>query len=85
MDREKVLQGVPNLKRTTSVPRLNLLIVSQPNPQLVRHSLLRQAVGLSGFLQIAPHSWHLAFFAPAAYPGGLVKMELGGKSRVKAG
>lgn len=46
---QKVLQGIPNLKRAVNFRIFNLLIMPNSNVQLVRHGLLRQPCVLASF------------------------------------
>ena len=52
---QKVLQGIPNLKRTIKIGIFNLLIMAQADSQHIRHLLLREALILAGLLQVYPH------------------------------
>ena len=65
---QKVLQGVPNLERTFNLFILDLLVMTQRNPQIIRHNLLSHALGFSGGLQVFSHPLHL----PAARYGRLL-------------
>lgn len=55
---QKVLQGIPNLKRTSNFGIFDFLVVPKCQAQLVRHLLLSQARGFSRRFQILSHPHH---------------------------
>lgn len=53
---QKVLQGIPNRKRTIEISIFNFLIMPQCHIQLICHLLLRHPRSHSGVSEILSHS-----------------------------
>lgn len=70
MDSSNVFQVVPDFKVTGSVSGLDLLVISEADAQLVRHSLLGQPAGLSGVFQILPHQNTPSFHEAIGFSAG---------------
>ncbi len=78
---QKVLQGIPNLKRTIKIGIFNLLIMAQADSQHIRHLLLRQALILAGLLQVFPHGDDPLFYVIIAWEGCVKMLRLNRDSR----
>lgn len=66
MYQKKVLQGVPNFKRTANLRILNLLVMPKSDSQCIRYRLLGQPFALSGGLQLFSHALLPSSFALAS-------------------